>query len=264
MSARAHVLVSMLALGVLLAGSQPAAAAGSPPPQTPRPAESRVQWSGCHVGPGIGTVPGRMAVDWTPDAGGFPDQVQRARLRDNGSGRMDGPGFVLGGQAGCTRRMDRFVWGAEADVMRTNLDEARETSVPAPGGGLETYSRVFGSDWTATVRARAGWLIRPTMLLYGTGGLATADADTEDSVALPDGSINAVADARTRTGWTAGGGVEWTLRRPWSMRVGYLYADFGSFVTTSQNSATGRSSATITHTHRLQEHLVVTWLTFHF
>ena len=48
------------------------------------------------------------------------------------------------------------------------------------------------------------------------------------------------------------------------MSVGCLYADFGSFVTTSLNTASGRPSATISHTHRLQEHLVVTWLTFHF
>jgi outer membrane immunogenic protein len=207
-----------------------------------------------------------MAGDWTPNAEGFQNSSHRSRIQDNGSGRMDGPGFALGGQVGCNRRIDRFVWGAEVDAHRTNLDEARDTHVEVPGvgSGAETYHRVFGSDWTATFRARAGWLMTGTVLLYGTGGMATADADTEDSVVLPSGAVNAVADSRTRTGWTAGGGVEWTTAQRWSIRVGYLYADFGSFVTTSRNSDTAFPLATIEHDHRLQEHMVVVGMNVHF
>jgi outer membrane immunogenic protein len=207
-----------------------------------------------------------MATDWTPSAGGFPDPSQRSRLQENGSGRLDGPGFAVGGQAGCNRRIDRFVWGAEADAHRTNLDEARDTNVAVPGvgSGTETYNRAFGSDWTATVRARAGWLMTPRVLLYGTGGVAMADADTGDSVVLTGGGVNAAAESTIRTGWTVGGGVEWTTAHPWSIRVGYLYADFGSFTTTSRNSDPALPLATIDHGHRLQEHMVVAGLNVRF
>jgi outer membrane immunogenic protein len=261
-SARAFVVTSIVVLGVLAAGSPAASAEQDSPGDSPGP--GRWAWSRCYAGPAIGTVPGRMAVDWTPDAGGFPEAAQRSRIRDNGSGRMDGPGFAFGGQVGCNRQVDRFVWGIEADAHRTNLDEARDTAVAVPGAapGTETYHRAFGSDWAATARARAGWLLTPRVQLYATGGLAAADVDTENLVVIPGGGTNAVADARVCTGWTVGGGVEWTTTRPWSVRVGYLYADFGSFATTSRN--TGAALATIAHEHRLSQHMVVAGLNVHF
>jgi outer membrane immunogenic protein len=265
MTRRVSLLASIAAIvgcvavpGVRPVAAQTASALVQPTVKEPAP------WSGCYAGAGVGTVPGRMAVEWVPSAD-FTDPAQRARLRENGSGRLDGPGFVVGGLFGCNRQTRRWVWGVEADVQRTNLDEARDFFVTLPGtDGGETYLREFGSDWTATVRARSGWLLRPTVLLYATGGLAIVDADTGDAVVLQDGSANAVTDARRRPGWTAGGGVEWMLTSPWSMRVGYVYADLGSFVTTSRNSAPSPTPATIDHAHDLAEHMVVVWLTAHF
>lgn len=266
MSARLRVLISLVVLGVLTVGSGVALAAERPTATRQRAPAHHPQWTGCYAGPGVGTVPGRMAVAWRPAASGFPDASQRARLQANGSGRMDGPGFALGGQVGCHRRAGGFVWGAEVDAQRTNLDEARDTSVAVPGvgSGTEAYERAFGSDWTATFRGRAGWLIAPAVLVYGTGGVAVADADTADAVVVPGGSVNAVADSRTRAGWTVGGGVEWTIARPWSIRVGYLYADFGSFVTTSRSREPALAPAAIDHEHRLGEHLVVAAFNVHF
>ena len=34
--------------------------------------------------------------------------------------------------------------------------------------------------------------------------------------------------SETRTGWTAGGGVEWLVDKNWSLRAEYLYVDLGS------------------------------------
>ena len=67
-------------------------------------------------------------------------------------------------------------------------------------------------SWFGTVRGRVGYLITPTLLIYGTGGFAY-------------GQVDAWGLASTNTGWTAGGGVEWMFAPHWSAKVEYLYVD---------------------------------------
>ena len=69
--------------------------------------------------------------------------------------------------------------------------------------------------WFGTVRGRAGYLVTPTLLLYGTAGFAY-------------GGVDAFQRSDTCTGWTAGGGVEWLFAPHWSAKVEYLYVDLDS------------------------------------
>ncbi len=69
------------------------------------------------------------------------------------------------------------------------------------------------------MRGRAGWLFTPTLLVYGTAGFAY-------------GGVQAWSYTNTRTGWTAGGGLEWMFAPRWSAKVEYLYADLDSGGTT--------------------------------
>jgi outer membrane immunogenic protein len=65
-----------------------------------------------------------------------------------------------------------------------------------------------------TGRARAGVTVLDSrLLLYGTAGLASGE--------LKDGPIN-----KLKTGWTAGGGLEWAFSPKWSAKAEYLYMDF--------------------------------------
>ena len=48
------------------------------------------------------------------------------------------------------------------------------------------------------------------------------------NVGDPVTNVAAAGISETRTGWTAGGGVEWAFARNWSVKAEYLYADFGS------------------------------------
>src|SRR5258708_6992599 len=54
-----------------------------------------------------------------------------------------------------------------------------------------------------------------------------------------EGDFNAHAGSvsTTRTGWTAGGGVEWTVAANWSMNFEYLYLDFGTWSYLSPNTS---------------------------
>ncbi|MEX0347464.1 MAG: outer membrane protein [Rhizobiaceae bacterium] len=127
---------------------------------------------------------------------------------------MDG---WLGGVAvGVNYQIDQFVIGAEADVAFSNIDGL---FVPIPClTGCITDMEAFG-----TVRARAGWAI-DNVLLYVTGGYAWAN--------ISETLIGAGASSSTRSGWAAGGGVDWAFNSDilgggWFARAEYQYMDFG-------------------------------------
>jgi outer membrane immunogenic protein len=117
-------------------------------------------------------------------------------------------GVVGGGQIGYNYQFSSWLLiGAEADIQGTSI---------SGGGGLSL-------PWFGTVRGRAGFLATPTLLLYGTAGFAyggVSDAWTGYS--------------NTRTGWTAGGGVEWMFMPNWSAKLEYLFMDLDSGGATGQ------------------------------
>ena len=44
---------------------------------------------------------------------------------------------------------------------------------------------------------------------------------------MPVGTIRNFDNNNSLTGWTVGGGVEWLLNPNWSVKLEYLYYDFG-------------------------------------
>jgi hypothetical protein len=105
------------------------------------------------------------------------------------------------------------------------------------------------TDWYGTVRGRAGWLATPNLLLFGTGGFAYGRVAGSANYVLNSttfvgsfGIVNAPFGATCtvnltcfagsssviRTGWTAGGGLEWLLDQHWSAKVEYQFVDLGT------------------------------------
>ena len=86
------------------------------------------------------------------------------------------------------------------------------------------------------MRGRVGILVAPSVLLFGTGGVAFTHAETSAfcGTAFPTGWCTAVNVGRRSTasadlvGWTVGAGVEAMLTRNWLIRGEYRYADFGT------------------------------------
>ena len=67
-------------------------------------------------------------------------------------------------------------------------------------------------------------------MIYGTGGFAYGGGsahlnvfDNVDNFFFSSGN-----NSSTRTGWTAGGGVEWAWTNNWTFGAEYLYYDLGS------------------------------------
>jgi outer membrane immunogenic protein len=88
-------------------------------------------------------------------------------------------------------------------------------------------------DWFGTVRARAGILASPRVLLYATGGLAYGDVRTSETIGLAGFGFS---NTETRVGWTVGAGIEGAIGGNWTAKLEYLYLDLGrtsgTFLTT--------------------------------
>ena len=118
--------------------------------------------------------------------------------------------------------------GAETDFQGTSITGGNQGNFaglynsPYPGSATGLLTPLvtgnggnLGLPWFGTVRGRAGYLVTPTLLLYGTAGFAYGD-------------VTAFQRSNTSTGWTAGGGAEWMFAPHWSAKIEYLYVDLAS------------------------------------
>jgi outer membrane immunogenic protein len=137
-------------------------------------------------------------------------------------------GVVGGGQVGYNYQFNSFVIGAEADIQGTSISGGHQGNFfglfPSPFRNSATgilTPLVTGNGgnlslpWFGTVRGRAGYLVTPTLLLYGTGGFAY-------------GGVDVFQRSDTFTGWTAGGGAEWMFAPHWTLKAEYLFVDLNS------------------------------------
>ena len=155
--------------------------------------------------------------------------------------------FIGGGQIGYNYQFGQsLVAGLEADIQGLtgggNGVGVSFGPVPSPPGPAGTaYQTILGNskaiDYLGTVRGRLGYLVTPTLLFYGTGGLAygqvsSATALYQDVSSPPGPNLQPVmggaSGSGTKLGWTLGVGGEWKFAENWSVKLEYLYYDLGS------------------------------------
>jgi outer membrane immunogenic protein len=176
-------------------------------------------------------------------------------------------GFIGGGQIGYNWQLaPAWVAGFETDLQGLSGNGTGGiTNVSAPfnfagPGEVVTTSLTSTSkvDYLGTVRGRLGYLFTPTFLLYGTGGLAYGGAKASTTIAQSNNDCaihpgvsciqgNAAATgalSQTRTGWTAGAGLEWMFAPKWSAKVEYLHYDLGSVTYTNGTLVTTAPAST--------------------
>ncbi len=108
-------------------------------------------------------------------------------------------GWIYGLQGGYNWNSGSWVLGGELQVTWGD----REGDDGGTGGDVNGVD--INSEWS--LRARAGYLISPTILLYGTAGYVSMDVDAT----APAHTTN-----ETITGWTYGVGGEWAFNETWS------------------------------------------------
>ncbi|MFY9658271.1 MAG: outer membrane beta-barrel protein [Methylocystis sp.] len=206
-------------------------------------------WTGFYVGANAGGIlggnPGLTSSgvdiydDYYPAAAGAAGALSADA---SGIGNGNRGSFSGGAQVGFNYQFNpSFLVGVEADIQGvagSSVNTAFTSAAPDPLGSpttMLTSAQFQGSlDYVGTVRARAGYLVTPTLLVYGTGGLAYANANMSASYATidlagiygPGFASSSYSD--TRVGWTAGGGVEWMFLPNWSAKLEYLYYDLGT------------------------------------
>jgi len=219
-------VAALIAGGALAADlpSRKAAPAYVPPPPPPP------LWTGFYAGLNLGGGWSSSTINnaqLSPYASSVDGKLYL--LPGNGQGGSNAGGVVGGGQIGYNYQFgNSFLVGFETDIQGTSMSSntgnnnqilypdpnfAGSFLVPLSPGG----NPGIALNWFGTVRGRAGFLITPTLLLYGTGGFAYGG--------VSGGYSNF---SNTRTGWTAGGGVEWLFMPNWSAKAEYLFTDLNS------------------------------------
>jgi outer membrane immunogenic protein len=226
-----------------------AALAAEPPPYVPPPPPPPPTWTGFYVGLNAGGTWSNnnsvaTATASVANAVGFGPLgvVSAALATTNVPVKIDG--FIGGGQWGYNYQFNNWVVGAEGDFQgiasdnRTTTLFSQATAVVPPFPAFPTNQILTASrrlDWLGTDRVRIGFLLWPTFLVYGTGGLAYgqphASVAIGQNVVFPVPGFSRGASFGTfnnaLAGWTAGGGVEWLFYPNWSLKVEYLYYDLG-------------------------------------
>lgn len=200
-----------------------------------------VSWTGFYIGGDLGGV-----VQGGNGQSNFfqndPNPLE-ANLRQNQP--ANGTSFLAGMHAGFNWQFAKnLVLGVEADGqwMKPRYAFCRETDI----NSIACFDDAFGYSYVnsetrsmATARGRLG-VAFDRWMLYGTAGAAFTTVDT---ILATDCRLAGCANSgaanftvtkfsNSRTGWVAGGGVEWMLASNWLARGEYLHADFGTLTNT--------------------------------
>lgn len=156
-------------------------------------------------------------------------------------------GFIGGGQIGYNwQAYDRFVLGLEADIQGIAGTSGQGSGTSAgyiPSTSSDTWTAVKDTSnnlsYLGTVRGRIGFLVTPSLLIFGSGGLAYGGINSNTSstwIGIPTPSFSSGGNvfygsgnvSNSQVGWAAGGGADWMFMSNWSAKIEYLYYDLGN------------------------------------
>jgi outer membrane immunogenic protein len=236
------MLLTAAALLTVVSGSARAADMRPGPVYTKAPMMAPVfSWTGAYIGLNAGYGWGDSEVATTtlaPPVSYFATTSTPA-IALAGAQTIKPNGFTGGGQIGYNwQASSSTVLGLEADFEYFGLKGSSTSGAvyPCCAPTAFTINQNVKTDWLATFRARLGYLVTPSALIYVTGGGAVTDV--KGTFAFTDTFATANESASfssTKLGWTVGGGVEWTLWSGWSAKAEYLFVSFPSASVTSNN-----------------------------
>lgn len=202
--------------------------------------ECDFSWTGFYLGGNAGYGWGHADTDFDPR----PDPVTFFDLNPS-TLEPDPAGFIGGGQAGYNYQFNKwFVVGLETDFQGADIEDHDTrspiidiTGAPAgnPGSFLAAHERM---QWLGTVRGRVGIAPICRLLIYGTGGFAYGNIDYSANTNFNNGFTYPVDFTETKTGWAAGGGLEYAINNHWTVRAEYLHYDLGD-ASRTQNQLLG-------------------------
>lgn len=152
-------------------------------------------------------------------------------------------GFIGGGQVGYDYQFaSSFVVGLEADIDGLTQSNSSNTAnkIVALVNFPEQYkTSILANEkinYLGTVRARLGYLVVPTFLVYASGGFGYGGVSVNTAVTANESLGTAIYPTvsaqnnvnQTLTGWCAGAGGEWMFYPHLSAKIEYLYYGLGT------------------------------------
>lgn len=174
------------------------------------------EWSGIYAGGHFGASKGDLGTALHPDFG--------SGLRES----FSTSGSSAGAQIGVNFNVENLLVGIELDISKaTHSGDVRSFANRA--GGIQTRSTGSADiTWLTTLRPRVGFTFG-NFLVYGTGGIAFADAELSlervDTLAAAPTQIvgrGSASSSRIAYGTAIGGGVEYMLLNKFLLRAEYL------------------------------------------
>jgi high affinity Mn2+ porin len=168
----------------------------------------------------------RSVFDWTGlyvgAHAGFGRGSSTAVLADPATSTTSNSfgGMIGGVQAGYNYQLPSgMLLGVEADISFPNYLTSNSVVSSLATVRSDVTEQL---DYAGTARGRVGYVAGP-WLVYATGGLAWAGERFLNTPAIGSNEKT----LHTRLGWAAGGGVEYAFAPHWSLRLEYLYSQFG-------------------------------------
>jgi outer membrane immunogenic protein len=201
------------------------------------PAQSNPSWTGAQVG-GQGGVSPMSQGFAEPGSHLFPlsctvvsdpplcTEMPFSFSRDKTS--ATGGGFV-----GYRIQFGTMVAGIEGDANAKSASSSY-TSSDSNSFRYETFTGTVKQGADGSIRGRFGFLVAPSWLVYGTGGIAFGSVSgsygyTASSFGCCASATGGGSWSTTRSGLTGGAGVEALITQSLTLRLEYRYTDLGRF-----------------------------------
>jgi len=198
-----------------------AAAADMPLPAKAPPPVAAGNWAGPYAGISLGAALNHSS---------FTDVDQFFFLLPGGPNNNfwsnTRAGITVGGLLGYNWQSGNLVYGIEGDLNW--VDGKSSATIPSSVPVIASSNL----HWMSTVRGRLGLTYNTSTLFYVTGGVAVARFSDSWGDPQSGGAFMFSSGDYTRTGWTAGGGVEHMFAPHWTGRIEALYSDFGTQTST--------------------------------
>ncbi len=157
-------------------------------------------WAGGYIG-------GQVGYGWSSSK--FHAEGESLKVKPDGflGGLYAGYNFDTG---------SNFIFGIDGDVTYNGLKDDKRIVADTDYAEFESKLR-----WSGAVRARVG-VAYDRFMPYLAGGVAFGDVKNSLTV-----NGDTYSHSKTRTGWTVGGGFDYSATDNVIMRLEYRYTDYG-------------------------------------
>jgi outer membrane immunogenic protein len=209
------LLLASVAVGAgsALAADMPVKPGGAAAPPAATPPAYLSDWAGFYIG-----IHGGGGTAHTSFDPGFFNATP-----EFGPPGASPSGGIVGGQAGYNWQWGPVVGGLEVDFSGADLSQTSTFFLPSSASTFSSQTKI---DELASVRGRLGYLILPSLLVFGTAGLGYGHSQFTTTQLMATGFESEASDA-DQFGWVAGAGLEWKFWNNWLLRGEWLHYDFG-------------------------------------